>query len=115
MARQGAELRGAELRGAELRGAEPGPAEGAAPAPGPASVRVLGTRLDRYVEFAFSLGDADLTVELVMPFDAFAEFCATHRCAVLPPEPAADAALARLAWRAGHPGLYRRPETEEQE
>lgn len=66
---------------------------------GPCTVRVLGTRLDRYVEFEFSLNDPDLTVELVMPFAAFDEFCTAHGARVL--EPGAMEGL---------PGLYRAPQ-----
>lgn len=68
--------------------------------PHQAFVRVTGMRLGRYVEFEFSLNDADLTVELVMPPAAFQEFCAAQKATVLPP---ADAAAGALA------GLYRPP------
>lgn len=72
-------------------------------------VRVLGTRHDRFVEFEFTVNDRDLTIELVMPFAAFREFCETNRCEVAAADGDAQVALERLAWRAGHPGLYRRP------
>lgn len=72
-------------------------------------VRVLGTRHDRFVEFEFTINDRDLTIELIMPFDAFREFCETNRCDVVAADGSAQVALERLAWRAGHPGLYRRP------
>ena len=39
-------------------------------------VRIIGTRLGKYVEFEFSVNDADLAVELILPFEAFDEFCA---------------------------------------
>ncbi|MGC2856307.1 phenol hydroxylase subunit [Novispirillum sp. DQ9] len=68
--------------------------------PHQAFVRVTGMRLGRFVEFEFSLNDADLTVELVMPPAAFQEFCAAHDATVLPP---ADTAAGTLA------GLYRPP------
>lgn len=55
----------------------------AAGGPGRSTVKVLGTRLDRYVEFEFSLNDPDLTVDLVMPFAAFDEFCAVNGARVL--------------------------------
>lgn len=74
---------------------------------GQAYVRVIGTRLGRFVEFEFSLNDADLTVELVLPPAAFQEFCAAHNACILPPADAAAAELAGL--RDGRPGLYRRP------
>ncbi len=71
-------------------------------------VRVIGTRLGKYVEFEFSVNDADLTVELILPFEAFDEFCALQNAAVLPPEPAVVGKLEQLAWRSRQPGLLRR-------
>jgi phenol hydroxylase P0 protein len=71
-------------------------------------VRVTGTRLDRYVEFEFSVNDPDLTVELILPFSAFDEFCALQEAVVLPSESAAVSDLERLAWRSRQPGLLRR-------
>jgi len=75
---------------------------------GQAYVRVTGTRLDRYVEFEFSVNDADLTVELILPFAAFDEFCRQRGATVLPPEPEAAQELEKLAWRTRQPGLLRR-------
>ena len=40
-------------------------------------------RDDRFIEFDFSIGDPDLTVELILPKAAFQEFCAMHRVRVL--------------------------------
>jgi phenol hydroxylase P0 protein len=71
-------------------------------------VRVTGTRLDKYVEFEFSVNDADLTVELILPFTAFDEFCRLQNVTVLPPDSAASAKLEQLAWRSRQPGLLRR-------
>lgn len=71
-------------------------------------VRVTGTRLDRYVEFEFSINDSDLTVELILPFAAFDEFCSLQEAVVLPPEPAAASGLELLAWKSHQPGLLRR-------
>ena len=48
-------------------------------------VRVTGVRSARYVEFEFSVNDADLTVELILPFAAFEEFCALQEVVRLPP------------------------------
>lgn len=77
-----------------------------------AYVRVLGTRAGKFVEFEFSLGDGDLAVELIMPFLAFAEFCKDRNAILLPPVETIAADLDRLAWRAGQPGLLRRPKGE---
>ncbi len=71
-------------------------------------VRVIGTRLGKYVEFEFSVNDADLTVELILPFAAFDEFCALQNATVLQPEPAVAGQLEQLAWRTRQPGLLRR-------
>lgn len=69
-------------------------------------VRVLGTRLGRYIEFEYSV-DVDLAVELVMPFAAFDEFCATQQAEV---QTAADLSADDLRVLAARgPGLYRRP------
>lgn len=73
-------------------------------------VRVLGTRLGRFVEFEFSICDQALAIELVMPFSAFGEFCKANRCTVLAAGDEAQRALERLSWRERQPGLYRRPD-----
>ncbi len=57
-------------------------------------VRVTGTHGD-FVLFDFTIGDPDLTVELILPFPAFLEFCATNH-APATVEPAAQAAYERL-------------------
>ena len=48
-----------------------------------AYVRVTGVRNERFVEFEFSLNDADLMVELILPVPAFAEFCRRYDAVVL--------------------------------
>ncbi len=42
-------------------------------------VRVLGRRDNGFVEFAFSVGWPELSVELMLPAPAFEAFCAAHR------------------------------------
>lgn len=59
-------------------------------------VRVLGLRRDRFVEFEFSVGDRDLTVELVLPIEEFRDFCRRERSILLPPDPAARSIFERL-------------------
>lgn len=39
------------------------------------SVRIIGLRAGRFIEFEYSAGDPDLVVELIMPKQAFDEFC----------------------------------------
>ena len=71
-------------------------------------VRVIGVRSGRHVEFEFSVNDADLTVELILPFTAFEEFCALQEVVRLPPAEEATSEFEKLAWRSRHPGLLRR-------
>ncbi len=71
-------------------------------------VRVTGVRSGRYVEFEFSVNDADLTVELILPFAAFEEFCTLQEVVRLQPEGEVANELEKLAWRARQPGLLRR-------
>jgi phenol/toluene 2-monooxygenase (NADH) P0/A0 len=71
-------------------------------------VRVTGVRSGRYVEFEFSVNDADLTVELILPFHAFEEFCTLQEAVRLTPEAEAATEFEQLAWRARQPGLLRR-------
>lgn len=41
-------------------------------------VRVIEERADGLVAFEFSIGWPELAVELLLPAQAFVEFCATH-------------------------------------
>ena len=71
-------------------------------------VRVTGVSSGRYVEFEFSVDDADLTVELILPLAAFEGFCTLQEAVRLPPADEAASELEKLAWRAHQPGLLRR-------
>ncbi|MFJ4373973.1 phenol hydroxylase subunit [Pseudomonas japonica] len=68
-------------------------------------VRITGTQRQRFVEFEFSLGDPELAVEMIMPFDAFEEFCARNQIRRLSPEQIAQLEYDRLKWRFGQPGI----------
>jgi phenol hydroxylase P0 protein len=46
-------------------------------------VRVSLVRADGMVEFDFSIGTPELYVELMLPLDAFSEFCEMNRVIVL--------------------------------
>jgi phenol hydroxylase P0 protein len=46
-------------------------------------VRVLEERADGLVAFEFAIGWPELSVELLLPAAAFAEFCVTNRVVVL--------------------------------
>ena len=49
------------------------------------AIRVLRTRRSYFVEFELQWGgDADLAVELVLPYPAFREFCRQNRSRMLP-------------------------------
>jgi phenol hydroxylase P0 protein len=74
-------------------------------------VRVTGVRSGRYVEFEFSVNDADLTVELILPFAAFEEFCMLQEAVRLTPDGEVANELEKLAWRTRQPGLLRRIQT----
>lgn len=61
--------------------------------------RVTGVN-GRFVLFDFTIADRDLTVELIMPYPAFHEFCADNH-AVMSVQPGAKADYERLKWLAG--------------
>ena len=42
------------------------------------SVCVFGIRKNVFLEFEFTVGFKELTIELVMPYEAFKEFCETN-------------------------------------
>ncbi len=67
-----------------------------APGLGERAVRVIGVRRNRFVEFEFSLRDQDLSLQLVLPYPEFVEFCAEQGAAILPPTPGVTSALGRL-------------------
>ena len=74
-------------RGAELTGADPSAMEPLRCDPERKFVRVLEQRHDGLVSFEFSIGWPELSVELLLPRRAFAEFCATNRVQRLDGEP----------------------------
>jgi phenol/toluene 2-monooxygenase (NADH) P0/A0 len=78
-------------------------------------VRVTGVRSGRYVEFEFSVNDADLTVELILPFSAFEEFCTLQEATRLPPPGEVASEFEKLGWRARQPGLLRRVHTSSED
>ncbi len=72
-------------------------------------VCVKSIRNGKFVEFEFSILDADLAIELIMPIAAFREFCAAQNAIVshadlLSARGEADPAPKSVA------GLYRRPD-----
>ena len=69
--------------------------------PGQACVRVTRWREDGFVEFDFSLGDADLYLEMILPRKAFEEFCTAYAVAYLSDSDAALLDADRRKWREG--------------
>lgn len=59
-------------------------------------VHVTGST-GRFVQFNFIVADPDLSVELVLPYGAFKEFCAANSVS-RSIEPVAKAAFDRLRW-----------------
>lgn len=71
-------------------------------------VLVTGIRR-QFVEFEFTVGDPDLTVNLIMPRDAFEEFCRTNQATLLPMDEDTAKAYEQLGWRSGHAGNRQSP------
>lgn len=46
-------------------------------------VRICEERTDGFIEFEFSIGDPDLCVELMLPKEAFDEFCIANEVVIL--------------------------------
>ncbi len=59
-------------------------------------VRVTNVRRGRFIEFQFFWGGPDLSIDLVLPYPAFAEFCADNKTVILPADTQAQQALDRL-------------------
>ena len=68
-------------------------------------VRFRQQRLDGFVEFDFSIGDPALSVELVMPLQAYERFCAANSVVHLSDEEGQALDAEQLKWRYGQPGL----------
>lgn len=59
-------------------------------------VKILGTRLGKFIEFEFSLNDSDLAVELILPPEAFKAFCEANDVVMLSPDPKPSKEVAGL-------------------
>lgn len=68
-------------------------------------VRITGIRNNKLIEFDFSIGEPEMYVELVLPFEAFQIFCAHNDARHLSAEDAAKVDYDRLKWRYGQPGI----------
>lgn len=54
-------------------------------------VRVVRERTNGFVEFEFAIGEPDLSIEMILRREAFAEFCQTYQVQMLCPRAARDA------------------------
>jgi phenol/toluene 2-monooxygenase (NADH) P0/A0 len=68
-------------------------------------VRFRQQRDDGFVEFDFSIGDPALSVELVMPWQAYERFCMANSVTHLSDEEGRALDAEQLKWRYGHPGV----------
>ncbi len=75
-------------------------------------VRIMGRQLDRFIEFEFILNDESLSVELVLPEHAFAEFCDYYDAEILPPESEGGEVIPLKEHSAG---LYKAPDSAEED
>ncbi len=71
-------------------------------------IRIMGRQLDRFIEFEFILNDESLSVELVLPDHAFAEFVDYYEAEILPGEGGEVVALDDIKSRTA--GLYHAPD-----
>lgn len=53
-------------------------------------VRITGVRPNGLIEFDFAVGEPGLAVEMILPREAFAEFCEHNAVEILPPQGEAD-------------------------
>jgi phenol/toluene 2-monooxygenase (NADH) P0/A0 len=61
-------------------------------------VRLTQVRPDGFVEFEFAIGDPDLSVELILPADAYREFCLHNDVVQVTPIEAAEIDRGRARW-----------------
>lgn len=58
-----------------------------------------------FVEFAFGVGSPELMAELVMPLEAYREFCRANQVVYLTREEEAAMDADQAKWRYGSPGV----------
>lgn len=68
-------------------------------------IHVTGTQRDKFIEFEFSVGDPELAVEMIMPVQAFEEFCHRHQVQHLTADEVCKLEYERMKWRFGQPGI----------
>jgi len=68
-------------------------------------VHITNVRKDGLVEFDFSIGEPELYIELVLPWQAFEQFCSHNKVQHLAADEVARVEYDRLKWRYGKPGI----------
>ena len=68
-------------------------------------VRVTNRRPDGFVEFDFAIDDPELSVDLILPAQAFVEFCNANRVQHLSEAQGRMVDHEQSKWRYGQPGL----------
>jgi phenol hydroxylase P0 protein len=66
-------------------------------------VRIRKSSASGYVSFDFAINDPSLSVELILPYPAFVEFCDQNNVVFMTPEQGAQVDRERLKWRTGRP------------
>lgn len=69
-------------------------------------VRLLRERDDGFVEFVFSIDDPTLGVELILPRDAYLQFCRHNAVRFVSDVQASLLDADAQKWRYGIPGIY---------
>ena len=77
---------------------EPDPAQAPRFDPTTRFVRLKQVRSDGFVECEFAIGDPDLAVELILPANAYRDFCRDQQAVVISPLQGAAIDDARLRW-----------------
>lgn len=58
-----------------------------------------------FVEFGFAVGSPELMADLILPLDAYHQFCRTNRVRYLTREQESEQDFERSKWRFGAPGV----------
>lgn len=69
-------------------------------------VRLLRQRDDGFVEFVFSIDDPSLGVELILPREAYLQFCRHNAVRFISDAQASLLDAEAQKWRYGIPGIY---------
>lgn len=67
-------------------------------------VRLTQVRADGFVEFEFAIGDPDLAVDLILPADAYRDFCRDNDAVLISKLQGTAIDRARLRWSTNDQG-----------